>query len=633
MSMLINYENGNMLKEGGNMMKDSGNMLIPTDEVPEITTAIQLVKINYEEDTGASFQQAPNNDRLSVINNLQTNTPMTIHNFGLIADTSTILLANVPLQDRTFSASISGFSDGRLTSTSAWISQNPATSGGIYALDLGTEKYIAGIRTAGRADGTRQWTTAVDIRTSNTYSLADGHGDLQLDNTPTNYDALTEVDNTFPPVLARYVFIKVRSFGDQTFQYPFPALRCDVLLYGTTDPTNTSTYSIDSKTALSLNYSGLSQNIGLPSTIYDTITFGITTLAVFSRNNTELNNPWFKITGHSSYFSIIRYSTTNYITLIFRGSVYSSDILIPFPFSTLTNSANHLVWGSVKQTATEEYQLHCELWSFTTTGSATLVDSQTATITVAYDDTHSSFSETDYLVAMDDISANPIDITDYGSITVAETRHYKGNFKTSDKDQLIENIISYWEMRISTWILVVRDYKNSTEFITSPTLYTQPGGDFGDENDLTNAYSKLNSLYTNTNEFAVLTTEYEFMWIPYITSGITEQNRKNPETTDTFIHWKQDLNPLLTDDPALPAFNFQFISSSNEGGITTGIGSGQFQGLSLSGNPTSCLLDANGKYTNFFVCCGTAISYGTYGIPWFNNGSITASELFVKVYI
>ena len=307
---------------------------------------------------------------------------------------------------------------------------------------------------------------------------------------------------------------------------------------------NTTEYTIDNKKALSLNYSGLSQNIGLPSSIYDTSIFGVTTLAVFSRNNTELNNPWFKITGHNNYFSIIKYSTTNNITLMFRGTAYSSDILIPFPFSSLTNTDNHLVYGSVRQISSQEYQLHCELWSFTTKGSSTLVDTQTSTITLPFDDTHASFSETDYLVAMDTITGNPIPQYEYGSLTIAETRHYKGNFKTSDKDQLIQDIISYWEIRIPQWILVVRDYKNSTEFITSPTLYTETGGDFGDETDLTNAYSKLNSLYTNTNEFVGL-TEYEFMWIPYITQGITEQNRKNPDTTDTFIHWKQDLNPCL----------------------------------------------------------------------------------------
>ena len=210
---------------------------------------------------------------------------------------------------------------------------------------------------------------------------------------------------------------------------------------------NASEYTINSRTALSLNHSGLSQNIGNAlSGIYDTTPFGITTLAVFSRNNTEMNNPWFKLSGHSNYFSIVRYNNTNNISLQFRGTTYSNDILITFNFSTLTNPNNHLVWGSVKQIgATEQYELHCELWSFTTSSTGALVDSQTATITLAYDNTNASFSETDYLVGMDINTGNPIDKSDYGSITIGETRLYKGNFTTADKNQLIQDIITYWE--------------------------------------------------------------------------------------------------------------------------------------------------------------------------------------------
>jgi len=195
-----------------------------------------------------------------------------------------------------------------------------------------------------------------------------------------------------------------------------------------------------------LNHSGLSQNIGNAlSGIYDTNPFGITTLAVFSRNNTEMNNPWFKLSGHSSYFSIVRYSNTNAISLQFRGVTYVNDILIPFNFANPANANNHLVWGSVKQTDTEEYELHLELWSFTSSGTGTQVDSQTATITLPYDDTHASFSETDYLVGMDINTPTPIPKFEYGSITIGETRYYKGNFTTSDKDQLIQDIITYWE--------------------------------------------------------------------------------------------------------------------------------------------------------------------------------------------
>jgi hypothetical protein len=209
---------------------------------------------------------------------------------------------------------------------------------------------------------------------------------------------------------------------------------------------NASEYTINSRTALSLNYSGLSQNIGTAlSGIYDTSPFGITTLAVFSRNNTEMNNPWFKFSGHSSYFSIVRYSFSNGITLQFRGFTYINDIEIIFNFASPTNTANHLVWGSVKQTDTEEYELHLELWAFTTSGTGTQVDSKTATITLPYNDTHPSFSETDYLVGMDVNTPTPIPKFEYGSITIGETRYYKGNFTTSDKDDLIQSIITHWE--------------------------------------------------------------------------------------------------------------------------------------------------------------------------------------------
>jgi hypothetical protein len=210
---------------------------------------------------------------------------------------------------------------------------------------------------------------------------------------------------------------------------------------------NASEYTINSRTALSLNHSGLSQNIGTAlSGLYDTTPFGITTLAVFSRNNTEMNNPWFKLSGHSSYFSIVRYALSNAITLQFRGFTYINDILIIFNFQQLTNTANHLVWGSVKQTVIQKsmnYILNYGLSQHQV--HPTQVDSKTATITLPYDDTHASFSETDYLVGMDTTTGNPIDISDYGSITIGETRHYKGNFTTIDKDQLIQDIITYWE--------------------------------------------------------------------------------------------------------------------------------------------------------------------------------------------
>jgi hypothetical protein len=51
------------------------------------------------------------------------------------------------------------------------------------------------------------------------------------------------------------------------------------------------------------------------------------------------------------------------------------------------------------------------------------------------------FSYKDYVIGMDQLT-NQLD--HYGSITLAEARHYKGNFTTTDKDKLIQSIITYW---------------------------------------------------------------------------------------------------------------------------------------------------------------------------------------------
>jgi hypothetical protein len=680
MSMRINYENGNMLKDGGNMLKDSGNMLIPTDEV-ETSTAVQLVKVSYDEDTAASFKLYPP-DELQTINNLATSTAMTIHNyidldetprFGFYkytacqqnpvriwgyenetkvyketypANTLSLhttlqryqkidsynfatgetLFSNKPLscgfqgslgralnlshvrgkvfqdncrktaidiyivshydnntvkyqvstsqaqqsvvlsknQEFKFTSALSSAttdfwtihstedisvfatgisqdhdtvypaqninSQGILTGLqntpciTIWDIANPTNTNPTYQLIVNySDNTIDDVYTnAGTTIAlgnknyqdafARVYLTGSTPSTVHIYCGSEGDGlgnnstnavpikflssRIQFDNSPDNashiqhvafgiqfqsgINTLKEYETTLKfngEGVPNYIQDKspltsnIQPDGTKLLHYRlftdidkhlYSSEHTTTLFYiitqidggeeaitGTCDGVrskiNTTEYTINSRTALSLNYSGLSQNIGLPSTIYDTSTFGITTLAVFSRNNTELNNPWFKISGHNNYFSIVRYATTSSITLMFRGIAYPSAILILFPFSILTNSDNHLVWGSVKQTDTEEYELHCELWSFTTSGSATQVDTQTATITLPYDDTHASFSETDYLVAMDTNTGNPIDISDYGSITIGETRHYKGNFTTSDKDQLIQDIITYWE--------------------------------------------------------------------------------------------------------------------------------------------------------------------------------------------
>jgi hypothetical protein len=685
MSVLINYEKGNMLKDGGNMINDSGNMLISTDEeavVPETTTAIQLVKVSYDEDTSASFETFPP-DELATINNLETSTAMTIHNYRDLDETPrfgfykystcqqnpvriwayendtkvytetypnntlslyTTLQKYGKIETYTFATGETLFSNKPLscgfqggmgralnlshargkvfqdnsrrtandihivshydnntiyyqTSTSqnqqtTTLSKNQEfkftsalTNPNTDFWTINSTKDISVFATGisqdfdccypsqnvndqGILTGLQNtpvitvWDTANPTGTNPTYQLIVNYSDGTTNTVYTNagttialtnknyIDAFARVyltgttastvhiycgsegdgsgNNSTNAVPIKFLSSRIQfdisidnpshiphmAFGIQftsgantlneyntplsdigegtaTFIRTIPALTSntqpdntklllfnlgvdiDRHLYDSTHTTtlfyiitqidggeeaitgtcdgvqsvrNTSEYTINSRTALSLNHSGLSQNIGTAlSNMYDTSPFGITTLAVFSRNNTEMNNPWFKLSGHSSYFSIVRYSNTNAITLQFRGFTYINDIYIIFNFQQLTNTANHLVWGSVKQTDTEEYELHLELWAFTTSGTSTQVDSQTATITLAYDDTHASFSETDYLVAMDTTTGNPIDISDYGSITIGETRYYKGNFTTTDKDQLIQDIITYWE--------------------------------------------------------------------------------------------------------------------------------------------------------------------------------------------
>lgn len=686
MSVLINYEKGNMLKDGGNMIKDSGNMLISTDEeavVPETTTAVQLVKVSYDEDTSASFETFPP-DELATINNLETSTAMTIHNyqdpdetprFGFYKynlathgasvriwayenDTKvytetypsntltlhTTLQRYQKIESYTFATGETLFSNKplsvgfqgntqRLMNLShargkVFISNSRSPGNNIYIVshyDNNTVKYqtstsqnqqtttlsknqeftftsaltnttsdfwtvnstkdisvfatgvnrdhdnifpAQNINDQGILFGLQNtpcitiWDTANPTGTP-TYQLILNYSNTTTDNTYTNAGKTISLSNqnyidTFARAYltgstASTVYIYASSEGDgsgsdSTVAVPIKFLSsriqfdispdspshiehvafgiqfttgADTLneyntglsetgeatptflqtitartsntqpdntkllhwrltndidrhLYDSTHTTtlfyiitqhyggkeeavvgtcdgvrsveNASEYTINSRTALSLNHSGLSQNIGTAlSGMYDTTPFGITTLAVFSRNNTEMNNPWFKLSGHSSYFSIVRYSFTDAITLQFRGFTYVNDIVITFNFANPANPNNHLVWGSVKQTDTEEYELHLELWSFTSSGTSTQVDSQTATITLPYDDTHASFSETDYLVGMDINTGNPIDISDYASITIGETRYYKGNFLTADKDQLIQDIITYWE--------------------------------------------------------------------------------------------------------------------------------------------------------------------------------------------
>ena len=430
-------------------------MLIDFDKEGEVSDPLtgdwtEIIRVSYDKDDSATIGPGPAYE-LQSIKNLVDDSSTTI------LDTSKILLANVPLEDRSFVTNLSGWSDGRLTSNKAWISQSPATVGDIYALDLGTEKYIAGIRTAGRGDGVRQWTTAVDVRTSNTYSLSDGHGDLQLDNASTNYDALTEVDNTFPPVLARYVFIKVRAFGDQTFNFPFPALRCDVLLYDsamsinntpTTGVTISQVITKNNRKALFMNYCGVFRYIGsFASGLYDSLgTFGATSVCVFSNTGTR-NASWKKLSthgAHGAFFGVSRYGSQQKLCIQFAGTSYGALVgeYINFPWSDTTTDINYLSWASVKETGTNTYELHLELHSFTDSATdPVLVGSVTFSKNV--DLSASSAAIKPYYHSGLDKFDTTTDLN-YSSIVVFESRYYVGAVQGYAKTYIINDLISYY---------------------------------------------------------------------------------------------------------------------------------------------------------------------------------------------
>jgi hypothetical protein len=203
-------------------------------------------------------------------------------------------------------------------------------------------------------------------------------------------------------------------------------------------------YTINSKTAIALNHTGISQTIGAHA-IYDTTPYGISTLVVFSRNGTDVSRSWIKLSGHgvdSSYFSVGRYAAQDYICIQFRGTAYSdtSTQMIAFPFSTLSNASNHVVYASVRESSSESFDFHLELHSFTTSGTEALVDEKSFTVSIPYVE-NSSFLETDWMSGIDNTVGNQ---DDFSSITIAQVQYFKGNHTETDRDALIAGAITYW---------------------------------------------------------------------------------------------------------------------------------------------------------------------------------------------
>jgi hypothetical protein len=114
--------------------------------------------------------------------------------------------------------------------------------------------------------------------------------------------------------------------------------------------------------------------------------------------------------------------------------------MIAFPFSTLSNASNHVVYASVRESSSESFDFHLELHSFTTSGTEALVDEKSFTVSIPYVE-NSSFLETDWMSGIDNTVG---DQDDFSSITIAQVQYFKGNHTETDRDALIAAAITYW---------------------------------------------------------------------------------------------------------------------------------------------------------------------------------------------
>jgi hypothetical protein len=115
--------------------------------------------------------------------------------------------------------------------------------------------------------------------------------------------------------------------------------------------------------------------------------------------------------------------------------------MIPFPFSSLSNASNHVVYASVRESSSETFDFYLELWSFKTAGTEALVDKKSFTVNIPYVENY-TFFQTSWISAIDNINTQAQD--DYSSITIGQVDYYKGNHTETDRDALIQAAITYW---------------------------------------------------------------------------------------------------------------------------------------------------------------------------------------------
>jgi hypothetical protein len=231
------------------------------------------------------------------------------------------------------------------------------------------------------------------------------------------------------------------------------------------------------------------------------------------------------------------------------------------------------------------------------------------------------------------------------NLTVMELKWFQNKLSPEEEAAQVSAMAAKWgpPPYSEEWVLVARDYKGTADF----AQYQNSAGDFGDDSVLATAYSRFYSLYssdTGAGDFNDTEIKsrgyYEFKWIPYFTSPVTNANRVDPETdtlydnpgttVERYIQWTQTGNPLKTNTGSSGVIpGFSLIDQQNAD-VTVGTSENQFNGLALSDHPTSAILDGNGEVNNWYYACGTV---STWAIPWDKTGvndTITSSELYVR---
>ena len=197
---------------------------------------------------------------------------------------------------------------------------------------------------------------------------------------------------------------------------------------------------------LLMNYCGVFQLIGsYNSGIYNTQTFGVTSIAIFTNNHPEIRGvSWKKFSTagvHGGFFGISKYGTQNKLCIQFAGISFGSDPThyIPFDFNDKTTEINYLAWASVKESGTNVYSLHFELWSFTDSKTDPVLVAERTFSHVIDLSTSNALNKDRYHSGID----RYLDES-YSSLVFFETRFYIGAISGTNKTTIINGLLDYW---------------------------------------------------------------------------------------------------------------------------------------------------------------------------------------------